>query len=91
MFTLLCLFCKDTPNYVNIDVKRTPSDLALGQWKMDLKSMDIWLKMNVKDVETVSTVYLYIIRLVLMGQRCLYYFVVTLDQKAITTNETNAS
>ena len=33
---------------------------------------------------------MYIIRLVLMGQGCLYYFVVTLDQKAVATNQTNA-
>ena len=35
-------------------------------------------------------VKLYIIRLVLMEQGCLYYFVVTLDQKATATNQTNA-
>ena len=34
-----------------------------------------------------NCVKLYIIRLVLMGQRCLNYFVVTLDQKTITTNQ----
>ena len=33
---------------------------------------------------------LYIIRLVLMGGRCLYYFVLTLYQNAITKNDTNA-
>ena len=32
---------------------------------------------------------LYITRLVLMGGRCLCYFVLTLDQKTITTDETN--
>ena len=34
-----------------------------------------------------SCVMLYIIRLVLMRPRRLYYFVVTLNQKAVTTNE----
>ena len=37
-----------------------------------------------------NCVNLYIIRLVLMGQGCLNYFVVILDQKAVATNQTNA-
>ena len=32
----------------------------------------------------------YIIRLVLMGEMCLYYLVHALDQNAITSKETNA-
>ena len=35
-------------------------------------------------------VKLYIIRLVLMGQGCYYYFVDALDQKAVPTSQTNA-
>ena len=37
-----------------------------------------------------NCVKMYIIRIVLIGQGCLYYFVVTLDQYEISTNHTDA-
>ena len=72
LFTSLRFFRKGTPNYVYIDLKRSPSNLTLGQC-----------------LRHRNCVKLYIIRLVLMGQRCLNYFLVPLDQKTISTNETN--
>ena len=39
MFTSLCFFRQGTPNYVYIDLKRSPSILTLGQCKFDLRSM----------------------------------------------------
>ena len=39
MFTLLCFFCKCTPNYTYIDLKRSLSNLISGKCKFDLRSM----------------------------------------------------
>ena len=39
MFTPLCFFCKGAPNYVYIYLRRSISNLTLGQCKFDLKSM----------------------------------------------------
>ena len=39
MFTPLCFFCKCTPNYVYIDLKRSLSKLTSCQCKFDLMSM----------------------------------------------------
>ena len=39
MFTPLCFSCKITPNYVYVDLKRSPSDVTVGQCKSDLGSM----------------------------------------------------
>ena len=39
MFTPLCFFCKCTPNYVYICLKRSLSNLTSGQCKFDLRSM----------------------------------------------------
>ena len=39
MFTPLCFFCKCTPNYVYIDLKRSLSNVTSGQCKSDLRSM----------------------------------------------------
>ena len=38
-FTTLCFFSKGAPNYVYINLKRSHSNLALGQCKFDLRSM----------------------------------------------------
>ena len=39
LFISLRFFRKGTPNYVYIDLKRSPSNLTLGQCKFDLRSM----------------------------------------------------
>ena len=39
MFTPLCFFNKCTPNYADIDLKRSLSNLISGQCKFDLRSM----------------------------------------------------
>ena len=39
MSTPVCFFCKYTPNYVYIDLKRSLSNLTAGQCKFDLRSM----------------------------------------------------
>ena len=77
MFTPLCFFCYGTPKYVYIDLKRSISNLTSGQGKGQCQRRR-------------NCVKLYIIRLVLMGQGCLYYFVAALEQKADATNQTNA-
>ena len=69
-----CFFFKDTLHCVCIDLKRSPSNLTLGQCKRS------W-----------NCVKFYIIRLVLIGQMSLDHFVATLDQKVISTNDTNAA
>ena len=74
MFTPLCLFLKDAQNHVHVDLKRSSSNLKLGQCKFDLRSMSKMSKL-----------------MVLKGQRSIFYIVLTLDQKAITAIETNAS
>ena len=80
MFTPLCFFCQGTPNYVYSDLKSSLSNLTLGTGNFDLRSMSKASKLC----------QLYIIRLVLIGQGCLYYFVAALEQKAVATNQTNA-
>ena len=79
LFTSFRFFRKRTPKYVYIDLKRSPSNLTLGQCKVELMSMS----------RRRNCVKLFIIRLVLMGQRSLNHFVVTLDQMTITTNKTD--
>ena len=37
--TPLCFFCKCTPNYLYIDLKRSLSHLTSGQYKFDLRTM----------------------------------------------------
>ena len=54
---------KGDPNHVNTDLKRSPSNLTLGQCKLDLRQSQ----------KCLSCVALNIIRLVLMGQGCFYY------------------
>ena len=81
MFTPLCFFCKCTPNCVYIDLKRSLSNPTLGQCKFDLSQCQ----------RRRNSVKMYIIRLVLMGQGCLCYFVVTLDQQGTSTNHTDAT
>ena len=39
LFISLLFLRKGTPNYVNIDLKMSPSNLTLGQCKVDLSSM----------------------------------------------------
>ena len=74
-------FRKGIPNYVDIDLKRSPSNLNLGQCKFITGQCQ----------RRQNCIELYIIRFVLLGQGRLYYFMVTHDQKAITTSETNAA
>ena len=81
MSTQLRFFCQGTPIYVYIDLKRSLSNLILSQGKLNLWPMS----------KTSKLCQVVIIRLVMIGQVCLYYFAVTLDQKAIATNQTNAS
>ena len=86
LFTSLRFFRKGTPNNVYNDLKRSLSILTIGQCKFDLRSMSKTSKLCQGFRNYVK---LYIVRLVLMKQRCLNYFVTTLDRNTITTNKTN--
>ena len=79
MFTSLRFFFKGTLNYVYIDLKKSPSNLTLGQCKFDIRPIS-------KACKPCQVIYY---STCLDGIKMFKLFVVTLDQRTITTNKTS--